>query len=652
MTEAGRGADFLQLSPASAPARGLTNWLVAAIRAAIIDGRLRTGTLLPATRLLSDELGVSRGVVVEAYQRLADEGLVSARPGTGTRVCGLLPRTPPPTGRERPAPTGLDRRTPTGLERPASERPASERPAPSLLPQPWRAWAELDLSPGVPDLSAFPRAAWLRAERSVLDRASVAELGYGDPRGSQTLRRELAGWLARNRGLRATADDIIVVSGVAQALALLAQWLNAHGMTRIAVEDPGSFGSRDELTYWGLATVPVPVDEHGLQTSHLASNGLRAVLLTPAHQFPTGVVLAPQRRRELLDWAVTADAVIIEDDYDAEYRYDRAPVPALQTAAPGQVAYAGTTSKTLAPGMRLGWLVPPARLHADLVKAKHAADLGSPALPQLVLARLIATGELEQHIRLVRKRQRTRRDALLGTLREQLPEARVQGVPAGLHLLITFPARAGQVDDVDLAERIYRAGVLVHPLSWHRQLPGPPGLVLGYAAHTPDQLREAARRIAAVLRGLAAGVGRSAARGRAPCIGAPMPPGHGPELADARRPGQHGQQHAADGREEQGHAQRQVPVHAEVGDARLPAVLQDEDQQEQQDHGEEGDGQPQAAEPGGPDLVVRRRLRCRGGGSRRLGGGLRFRAHRTPPRFYGSGTCPTPALQRAGYAWG
>ncbi len=648
MTEPGRGADFLQLSPASAPARGLTNWLVAAIRAAIIDGRLRTGTSLPATRLLADDLGVSRGAVVEAYQRLADEGLVSARPGTGTKVCGL----PPPTGRERAAPTG-------------PERGAPERPAPALLPQPWRARAELDLSPGVPDLAAFPRAAWLRAERSVLDRASVTELGYGDPRGSQTLRQELAGWLARTRGLRATADDIIVVSGVAQALALLAQWLNAHGRTRIAVEDPGSVGSHDELTYWGLATVPVPVDEHGLQTSHLASSGLPAVLLTPAHQFPTGVVLAPQRRRELLDWAVTADAVIIEDDYDAEYRYDRAPVPALQAAAPSQVAYAGTTSKTLAPGLRLGWLVPPVRLHADLVEAKHASDLGSPALAQLVLARLIATGELEQHIRLVRKRQRTRRDALLGVLREQLPEARVQGVPAGLHLLITFPARAGQVDDADLAERIHQAGVLVHPLSWHRQLPGPPGLVLGYAAHTPDQLREAARRIAAVLGGLAAGVGRRVARGREPRVGAPMPPGHGPELADARRPGQHGQQHAADSREEQGHAQRQVSVRAKVGDAHLPAVLQDEDQQKQQDHGEEGDGQPQAADPGGLDLVLRQRRRRRGAwrlrrlglrvGSGRPGGGWRFCAHwDTPSRIrqrHAPHSCPSARRLCAGASW-
>jgi GntR family transcriptional regulator / MocR family aminotransferase len=494
MTMTGGGADFLQLSPAAAPARGLTAWLAGSIRAAIIDGRLPAGTPLPATRLLAGDLGTSRGVVVEAYQRLADEGLVSARPGTGTRVSGLAPRTVqqkkdltrPEAGDGRPGAT-------------ARPEPGNGRAGATALPQPWRARAELDLSPGVPDLAGFPRAAWLRAERWVLERASVTELGYGDPRGHEGLRRELAGWLARTRGLRAAADDIIVVSGVAQALALLAQWLNAHGRTRIAVEDPGSLGSREELAYWGLTAVPVPVDEHGLVTRDLLAGDVPGVLLTPAHQFPTGVVLAPQRRRELLDWAVAADALIIEDDYDAEYRYDRAPVPAMAAAAPGHVAYAGTTSKTLAPGMRLGWLIPPARLHADLVAAKHAADLGSPALPQLVLARLIATGELERHIRGVRKRQRVRRDALLGALRVFLPEARVQGVPAGLHLLITFPGAPG-LDDTDLADRIRQTGVLVHPLSWHRQRPGVPGLVLGYAAHTPDQLREAARRIGRALR--------------------------------------------------------------------------------------------------------------------------------------------------------
>jgi GntR family transcriptional regulator / MocR family aminotransferase len=468
------GTDFLQLSPGTAPARGLTAWLVSAIRAAIMDGRLRAGTALPATRLLAGELGVSRGVIVEAYQRLADEGLVSARPGAGTKVSGLPPR--------------------------AIKRPPSVAEPASVLPQRWRTSAELDLSPGVPDLSGFPRATWLRAERWVLEQASAADLGYGDPRGSETLRRELAGWLARTRGLRAAPDDIIVVTGVAQALALLAQWLFAQGRTGIAVEDPGSRGAHDELAYWGLRPCPVAVDEHGLTTAGLAATEVRAALITPAHQFPTGVVLAPERRRELLDWATAVDALIIEDDYDAEYRYDRAPVPALKASSPSHVAYAGSTSKTLAPGLRLGWLIPPARLHADLVDAKHAADLGSPALPQLVLARLIASGELEQHIRQVRKRQRTRRDALLAALREQLPGARVQGVAAGLHLLITFPDLAGDIRDTDLAERLLRAGVLVHPLSWHRQLAAAPGLVLGYAAHTPDQLREAVRRIARAVR--------------------------------------------------------------------------------------------------------------------------------------------------------
>ncbi|HYY19920.1 MAG TPA: PLP-dependent aminotransferase family protein, partial [Streptosporangiaceae bacterium] len=445
MKVAGGGADFLQLTTGTAPVHGLTGWLAGAIRAAIMDGRLRAGTPLPATRLLAGDLGVSRGVIVEAYQRLADEGLVSARPGAGTRVLGV----------PRPAPT-------------AARAPAGPPPPGLLLVPPgWRERADIDLSPGVPDLSGFPRVAWIRAERAVLEQASVTELGYGDPRGSLSLRTELAGWLARTRGLRADAGDIIVVTGVAQALALLARVLRARGLSEIAVEDPGSRGARDDLAYWGLRPVPVPVDDHGMLVGELARSRAAAVLLTPAHQFPTGVVLAPQRRRDLLDWAAAADGLIVEDDYDAEFRYDRAPVPALHASAPGLVAYAGSTSKTLAPGMRLGWLIPPVRLRAELTEAKYHSDLGSPALPQLVLARLIASGELEQHIRIVRKRQRSRRDALLRALREHLPQARVQGVAAGLHLLITFPGLDGS--DADLAEAILRTGVLVQPLSWHRQ---------------------------------------------------------------------------------------------------------------------------------------------------------------------------------------
>jgi GntR family transcriptional regulator / MocR family aminotransferase len=467
----------------------MTTWLVEAVRAAVVDGRLPPGARLPATRTLAADLGVSRGVVVEAYQRLGDEGLLGARTGAGTVVTAMAPVA------GRPADT-------------AGPGRAGGRPAPLRLPLPAPAGTEIDLSPGVPDLSAFPRAAWLRAERAVLGQATAADLGYGDPRGNVRLREELGRWLARTRGVRAGTGDIIVVGGVAQALALLAQVLRARGVERIAVEDPGSRGARDQVAHWGLRPVPVPVDGAGLRVGDLIRTGARATLLTPAHQFPTGVVLAPRRRPELIAWAQDRDGLIVEDDYDAEHRYDRAPVAALQASAPDRVAYAGSTSKSLAPGMRLGWLIAPRRMHDDLIAAKHASDLGNPALPQLVVARLLAGGEYDRHLRTVHVRQRQRRDALLAGLREHLPAARVEGVAAGLHLLITLPHLA--VDDTELAAHIGRTEHLfVHPLSWHRHAPGPPGLVLGYAAHPPDRLRAAGRRLGRAIGRLAVSTGES-----------------------------------------------------------------------------------------------------------------------------------------------
>ncbi|KHO27056.1 GntR family transcriptional regulator [Mycolicibacterium setense] len=459
------GADFLQLDPATAPARGLTDWLADALRSAIADGRLAPGTRCPATRVLAGELAVSRGVVVEAYRRLADEGLIGGRAGGGSHVL-TRPVRPP-----QPEPT----------------------PAPSVsrLPRPRLPVGEgIDLSPGVPDLSAFPRSTWLRAERAVLAEAAPEDLGYGDPRGHPRLRAALAPWLGRTRGLRIDADEILVVAGVAQAVALLAQQLRDERLDTIAVEDPGSRGAVDELEYWGLRPVPVPVDGDGILVSELSATGAPTVFLTPAHQFPTGVVLSPQRRRELLEWN---GELIIEDDYDAEYRYDRAPVPALHPSAPDRIAYAGSTSKSLAPALRLGWLIAPPQRRPDLVTAKHATDLGSPTVPQLVLARLLESGEYDRHVRLVRARHRARRDALLDVLATAMPAATVTGVAAGLHLLVTLPE---DVDDVALADDLRDAGVLVHPVSWHRRLSGPPGLVLGYASHPPDRLRDAASTIA------------------------------------------------------------------------------------------------------------------------------------------------------------
>lgn len=469
----GAGADFLQLDPAGVPPRGITDWLVDALRGAIGDGRLTADARLPATRTLAADLRVSRGVVVEVYRRLMDEGLISGRGGGGTIVLAT------------PAPAAPPHRMPVA-------------PEPGRLPRPRLYPGEgVDLSPGVPDLSAFPRGMWLRAERSVLTETPPEELGYGDPRGHPRLRAALAPWLGRTRGLRITPEDIVVVSGVAQAMALLAQQLHREGVTDIAVEDPGSRGAVDELAYWGLEPIPVPVDGDGLVIADLAASRARAAFLTPAHQFPTGVVLGPARRRELLAWAAQA-ALVIEDDYDAEYRYDRAPVPALHASAPERIAYAGSTSKTLAPALRLGWLVAPPQRRADLVAAKHASDLGSPTLPQLVLARLLESGDYDRHVRTVRARHRARRDALLGGLATTIPGAEVQGVAAGLHLLIMLPDK--EADDSAVADELRRAGVLVQPLSLHRRLPGPPGLVIGYAAHPPDRLREAAGIIAHTLR--------------------------------------------------------------------------------------------------------------------------------------------------------
>ncbi|MBO3737059.1 PLP-dependent aminotransferase family protein [Actinoplanes sp. NEAU-H7] len=466
------GSDFLQLRAGEAPAKGLTAWLTEGLRAAITAGRLPPGARLPATRLLAGELGVSRGVVVQAYQRLADEGLAGARTGSGTVVTGrgtaLAAR-----------PAGDRRRTLDELRLPVS--------APDGI--------DLDLSPGVPDLSAFPRAAWLRAERTVLDRVTAADLGYGDPGGTPRLRAALVAWLARTRGVRSEADDVVVTAGVAQGLALVAHVLKTRGVTTVAMEDPGSRGAADQMAFWGMAQVGVPVDADGMRIGDLAATGAGAAVLTPAHQFPTGVVLAPDRRRELLAWA-SGGNLVIEDDYDAEHRYDRAPVAALQGSMPERVAYLGSVSKSLAPAMRMGWLIAPRPMQAELLAAKHASDLGNPALPQLVLAELLASGDYERHLRAVRARQRSRRDALLAGLREHLPDVRVAGVAAGLHLLVLLP---GTADDVAVAGRVAAEGVLVQPLTWHRRRTGPPGLVIGYAAHPPDRLAEAARRIGRVL---------------------------------------------------------------------------------------------------------------------------------------------------------
>ena len=334
------GADFLQLSVEDAPAGGLSDWLAGRLRAAISDGRLPLGSRLPASRVLAAELQVSRGVVTEAYQRLTEDGHIVGQGRAGTVVVA----TPISTS------TPLDGMS----ERARARGVVVEEPGLDIFDVMRAVPARIDLTPGVPDLAAFPRAAWLKAERSVLTDLSAASFGYGDPAGTPVLRVAVSNWLARNRGVQANPDDLIIVSGVAQAIGLIAQVLQRDGITTMAVEDPGSLGSRQHLQNWGLHTPPIPVDAEGLRVDELRRSTARAVMVTPAHQFPTGVVLEGERRRELMQWAADG-GLIVEDDYDAEHRYDRPPVPALRAMLTDHVIYTGSISKLLAPALRIGW---------------------------------------------------------------------------------------------------------------------------------------------------------------------------------------------------------------------------------------------------------------------------------------------------------
>lgn len=440
---------------------GVGERLTGALRDAIAQRRIPPGTRLPSSRDLAADLGVSRGLVVSAYEQLVAEGRLLSRRGSGTVVA---PSTTDAADHGRPSPA----------------------PAPAGV---------APLRPGVPDLGMFPRAAWRRAYERALASALDSDLDYTDPAGVPRLRAELASYLGRVRAARVSADAVVVTTGAAQALSLLGRVLAAHGTVEVGVEDPGSAGIRDHLLAHGLRLRPVPVDDRGLVVSALGE--VRAVFVTPAHQFPVGAVLAPDRRAELTVWARRTGGLIIEDDYDAEFRYDREPVGCLQGLAPDVVALVGSASKALAPGLRRGWLVPPPSWLAAVRRAKCDADMGGSALEQLAFAELLASGGYDRHLRRARRAQRTRRDALVGALRRHLPQVRVSGIAAGLHLVAELPAG---VDDRALAARARAAGLGPLALSDLRLgAVGPPGLVLGYAAQSPDELAAAVATLAGLL---------------------------------------------------------------------------------------------------------------------------------------------------------
>jgi GntR family transcriptional regulator / MocR family aminotransferase len=419
-------------------ARPLRAQLEAAVREAIAAGGLRAGVRLPASRVLAEQLRVSRGVVSEAYAQLAAEGWIEVRRGSAPVVRAAV----------------------------------AARPAGAVDAAPGAA-ARVDLRATAPDLSAFPRRAWGAALRRAVATLPDAALDYGDPRGDPVLREELAAHLVRVRGAAASPDAIVITSGYTQALWLVCRVLAARGVRRIAIEDPSLDDNWATIRSAGLALAPVPVDGDGARVDGLGD--AEAVLLTPAHQFPTGAVLAPARRRALLAWGGLA----IEDDYDAEYRYDRAPVGTLQRLAPDRVVHIGTASKTLAPALRLGWLLAPPELAAAVARERWAVDSGGPVVAQRAYARLLATGEVDRHLRRTRREYAHRRDALVAALADRLPECRVEGVAAGLHLVLRLPDGADEAAAVRaLADRrIHIRGLAGYRLTPRR---GEPALVVGY----------------------------------------------------------------------------------------------------------------------------------------------------------------------------
>jgi GntR family transcriptional regulator/MocR family aminotransferase len=418
------------------------------IREAVRAGRLAPGSTLPSTRGLAAQLGVSRGVVVESYAQLVAEGWLSARQGAATVVAAR-------------AGAGGEHR---------ARRPVC---APIRAPR-------YDFRYGSPDLSAFPRAAWLAAGARTLRALPDARLSYGDARGAIELREALAAYLGRVRGVVADPELTLVSGGTRSALGLVWRVLREAGARRVAIEDPGWSGQRDTARAAGLEPVPVGVDERGMRVTELEALDVDAVALTPAHQCPTGAVLAPERRAALLHWARHREAFVVEDDYDAEYRYDREPVGAVQGMAPERVVYAGSVSKTLAPALRIGWLVLPERLAEPAAGRRLEDDRGGPLLDQLTLADLVAGGELDRHLRRTRRRYRARRDALVAAVASELPGGAVEGIAAGLHAVVRLPAGCDEAATVAAAAE---RGIALDGLaSFFAAGRSPhPALVLGYA---------------------------------------------------------------------------------------------------------------------------------------------------------------------------
>jgi GntR family transcriptional regulator/MocR family aminotransferase len=442
------------------PGETLRAALARTLRDAIVTGALRDGVRIPASRALARHLGVSRGVVSDAYAQLEAQGFLVVRARAAPIVAAVPHRVP------------------------VRHAPARTEPAPRY-----------DFTPTSPDPTLFPLRRWLAAGQHIGRRASTSTLGYGDPRGERTLREALADHLGRTRGVVADPEQLVIVQGTAQGVDVLLRVLRACGASRVAVEDPSHTTQRERIRAHGLELVAQPVDGDGIVVDGLDAD---AALVTPAHQFPTGCVLSGDRRRRLLAWSRARAGLIVEDDYDSEFRYDREGVRSLQGLAPEQVVLLGTVSKTLAPALRLGWLVAPAALADDVHREKRLVDDFSPALDQLTLAELLTRGDYDRHLRRARGVYRARRDRLLAALATHLPELPPEGIAAGVHLLLRLPPG---VDDAAVARDAAAARIRVPPLSSFRVAAAEPGgLVVGYGLLHEAAVAPATRALAAVVR--------------------------------------------------------------------------------------------------------------------------------------------------------
>jgi GntR family transcriptional regulator/MocR family aminotransferase len=434
-----------------------------ALRAAIRSGRLATGATLPSSRALALNLGCSRWAVTEAYAQLSAEGYLEARPGSGTRV------------------RWVDTAHAAEVGRPRASRPS----------------VRMDLAPGLPDLRAFPRARWAAALRSVTANAAVTDLGYAEPFGHHELRTVLQEYLQRSRAATASGAQLMITTGTSSAVRRLCHALAAAGHRSVAVEDPGWPRLADAVREAGLEPVPVGVDDLGLRAADLdAHPGTRAVLTAPAHQFPRGVVLTAERRAALLGWAHRVDGLILEDDYDAEFRYDRSPVSTMQGMDARRVVLLGSLSKTLSPALRIGWMLVPSRW-ADTLRRSETTPSLPPTLDQLAFARLLTSGAYDRHLRKVRRAFRIRRDLLVAELEQRLPACEVSGVAAGLHLVLHLPETIRASAIVRQAETY---GVHAVDLDRYRASgSGPPALVLGYGNITDALVPEAVSIVAGIV---------------------------------------------------------------------------------------------------------------------------------------------------------